>query len=59
MATYSMPTSTDDLVGDVVHHVLGALELDFSFGSLDMYSFQSILLPSNENLLESMAYFGL
>ena len=39
MATYSMPTSTDDLVGDVVHHVLGALEPNFSFGSLEIYPF--------------------
>jgi len=39
MTTYSMPTSTDDLVGDVVYHVLGALELDFSFGSLGIYPF--------------------
>ena len=30
VATCSMPTSTDDLVGDVEHHVLGALEPDFS-----------------------------
>ena len=59
MATYSMPTSTDDLVGDVVHHVLEALELDFSIGSLDMYSSQSVVLPFDENLLEAMASFGL
>lgn len=39
MATCSMPTSNDDLVVDVVHHVLGALEPDFSFGSLEMYPF--------------------
>ena len=59
MATCSMPTSTDDLVGDVVHHVLGALDPDFSFGSLDMYPFQSVVLPSDGNLLEAMASFGL
>jgi len=51
VATCSMPTSTDDLAGDVVHHVLGALKPNFSIGSLDMYSFQSVVLPSNENLL--------
>jgi len=39
VATYSMPTSNDDLVGVVVHHVLGALDPDFSFGSLDTYPF--------------------
>ena len=59
MATCSMPTSTDDLVCDVVHHVLGAVEPDFSFGSLDMYPFQSVVLPSDENHVESMASFGL
>ena len=59
MATYSMPTSTDDLVGDVVHHVLGALEPNFSFGSLEMYPFQSVFVPSDEKILEDMASFGL
>ena len=54
-----MPTSTDDLVGDVACHVLGALELDFSIGSLDMYPFQSVVLPFDENLLEAMEYFVL
>lgn len=54
-----MPTFTDDLVGDVVRHVLGELEPDFSIGSLDMYPFQSVILPSDENLLEAMASFGL
>lgn len=33
VATCSMPTLTNDLIGDVVHHVLGA------FGCLDMYPF--------------------
>ena len=54
-----MPTSTDDLVCDVVHHVLEALEPDFSFESLNLYPFQSIVLPSDESLLEAMASFGL
>ena len=53
-----MPTSIDDLVGNVVHHVLGALEPDFSFGSLDMYPFQNVVLPSDENLLEVIASSG-
>ena len=59
MATCSMPTSIDDLVGDVVCHVLGVLEPDFSIGSLDMCPFQSVVLPSDENLLEDMASFGI
>ena len=57
MDTCSIPKSTNDLVGDVVHHVLGALQHDFSFGSLDMYPFQSVVLPSDENLLKDMASF--
>jgi len=31
VATCSIPTSTDNQFSDVVHHVLGALELDLSF----------------------------
>jgi len=31
VATCSIPTSTDDQFIDVVHHALGALELDLSF----------------------------
>lgn len=58
VATCSMPASTDYLVGDVVHHVLRALAPDLSLGSFDMYSFQSIVLPSDENLLEAMAFYG-
>jgi len=53
VATYSMPASTDDLAGDVVHHLLGALESHLSIGSFE--TFQRIILPSNENLLEAMA----
>eukprot|EP00253_Pinus_taeda_P032266 PITA_32266 len=45
-----MPTSTDDQFCDVVHYVLGALELDLSF--------QSIVLPFDENLLEVMTSYG-
>lgn len=45
VATYSMHVSTDDLVGGVLHHVLGALALDISLGSFDLYPFQSIVLP--------------
>ena len=59
VATYSMPTTTDDLVGDVVRYVLGELETDFSTGSLDMYPFDNVVLPSDEKLLEAMASVGL
>ena len=31
VATYSIPTSIEDQFIDVVHHVLGAMELDHSF----------------------------
>ena len=54
VATRSMPTSTDDQFRDVVHYVLGALDPDLSNGFLAMYPFQSIVLPSDENLLEVM-----
>lgn len=42
------------LVGDIVHHLLGALDSDLSIGSFDMYLFQSVIIPSNQNLFESM-----
>ena len=54
VVTCSMHTSTDDLVGDVMHHLLWALVLDLFVGSFDMYPFQNIVLPSNECLLEAM-----
>lgn len=44
---------TDDLVGDVMHHLLGEFESNLSIGSFD--TFQSVVLPSDENLLEAMA----
>ena len=31
VATHFMPTSTDNQFSDVIHHELGALELDLSF----------------------------
>ncbi len=52
VATRSMPTSTDDQFRDVVHYVIGALEPDLSNDP-----FQSIILPSNENLLEVMTSY--
>ena len=39
VTTCSMPSSTNDLVGDVVHHVVGVLEPNFSIRSLEMYPF--------------------
>ena len=56
--TCSIPTSTNYLVGDVLNHVPGALEPNISIRSLDMYPFQRVGLPSDENLLESMASYG-
>ncbi len=47
MTTCSMPTSTYDLVGDVVCHVLEVLEPKFPIGSLDMYPFQNVVLAVN------------
>jgi len=59
VATCSMSTSIDDLVGGVVHHVLGPLETYFSFGSLDMYFFHSVVLPFDENLMEVITSFDI
>ena len=56
VATCSIPTSIDDQFSDVVHYVLRALELDLSF--LDMDPFQTIVLPSDESLLEVMTSYG-
>jgi len=50
-----MLATIDDLVDDVVHHLQGALESDISIGSLDMYPFHSVFLPSDKKLLEAMA----
>jgi len=58
VATSSMPALTDDHFHDVVHYVLGPLELDLSNGFLAMYPFQSTVLPSDENLLEVMTSYG-
>jgi len=56
VATSSMPTSTNDQFRDVVHYVLGALELDLNFLATD--PFQSIVLPSDDDLLEVMTSYG-
>ncbi len=44
-----MIASTDDVVGDVVHHLVGELESNLSIGSFD--PFLSVFLPFDENLL--------
>jgi hypothetical protein len=48
-----------DLVVDMVISSVGILEPDLltPIAALDMCSFQSILLPSNEDLLEAMTDF--
>ncbi len=53
-----MLVSTDDLVGDIVHHVLGALDPNISIRSIDMYPFKSVIHPFDENLLEAMTSYG-
>lgn len=42
VVTCSIPALIDDLVIDIVHHVLGTLEPNISIGSLDRYPFQSV-----------------
>lgn len=59
MANCSMPPPTDDLVGVLARHIIGELEPYFSIQSLDMYTFQSVGLPSDENLVEAIASFSL
>ena len=58
VANCSIPTPTDDQFRDVVHYVLGALEPYLFNGFISMYPFQSIVLPSDENLLEFMTSYG-
>ena len=69
VASYPMPAPTNEVqpftffstyfvldpVGDMVYHLLWELELDILIRSLDMYPFQSDVLPSDENLLKAMA----
>ena len=54
VATRSISASIDDHVNGLVHHVLGALEPDLSLVPHDMYSSQSVFLPSCEELLGAM-----
>jgi hypothetical protein len=52
----SLPSSDLDLVVDMVISSIGILEPDLPtpIMPLDMYSFQSVVLPSSEDLLEAM-----
>ena len=56
-----MVSTSDDLdpVVDMVISSIGLLELDLftPIVALDMVSFQSVFLPSNEDLLEAMTEF--
>lgn len=54
VATNSMPAPTNNLVGDVVLHSLGALESGISIGLIDIYPFHSIVIQYDENLLQDM-----
>ena len=58
MATRSVSTSIDDHTNDIVNYVLGALKPDLSFIPNDMYSSQSVVLPSSEDLLGAMFSYG-
>ena len=42
-------------VRDMLSHLLGVMELDLSFGSLDIDTIQCIIIPFYDNLLEAMA----
>jgi hypothetical protein len=63
VALSPMPSTTDendlDLVVDMVTSLVGLLEPDLltPLATLDMCSFQSVFLPSNEDILESMTEF--
>ena len=58
VATRSISASADDHTDGLVHHVLGALEPNLSLVHHDMYSSQSVFLPSCEDLLGAMFSYG-
>ena len=58
MATHSVSASADDHTDGIVHYILGALEPNLSLVPNDMYSSQSVVLPSSEDLLGSMFSYG-
>jgi hypothetical protein len=53
----SLPSLDLDMVVDMVIYLIGILELDIPtlIDVVNMYLFQSVFLPSNEDLLEAMA----
>jgi hypothetical protein len=61
VALSPMTSSSNDLdpIVDMVISSIGILELDLftPIATLDMCSFQSVFLPSNEDLLEAMTEF--
>jgi hypothetical protein len=61
VALSPMTSTSDDLdpVVDMVISSIGLLELDLftPVATLDMVSFQSVFLPSGEDLLEAMTEF--
>jgi len=59
VATHSVSASADDHENGLVHHVLGALEPDLSLVPHDIYSSQSMVLPSSEDLVGVMFLYGL
>ena len=58
MATHFVSASANDHTDGIVHYVLGALEPDLYLVPNDMYSSQSVVLPSSEDLLGAMFYYG-
>jgi len=58
VATRSVSASTDGHIDGVVYYVLVALEPDMSMVPNDMYSYQSMVLPSSEDLLGAMFSYG-
>ena len=58
VATHYVSTSTDDHADGIVRYLLGELEPDLSLVPIDMYSSQSVVLPSNEDLLGAMFSYG-
>ena len=57
MAIRSISASNDDHADGIVHYVLGALEPDISLVPNDMYSSQSVVLLSSEDLLGAMFFY--
>ena len=58
MATCSVSTSTYDHRDRTVHYVLAALEPNLSLVPNDMYSSPGVVLPSSEELLGAMFFYG-